>query len=57
VALVRDRCGWEHARQRFFSGEVEPCINGGTVSLGIYFDQGVEAVVVRLLGEQLEDGC
>jgi hypothetical protein len=24
--------------------------------LGIYFDQDVEAVVVRLLGEQLEDG-
>ncbi len=27
-----------------------------TVSLGIYFDQDVEAVVGRLLGEQLEDG-
>ena len=56
VALVRDRCRWEHAGQPFFSGEVEPCINGRTVSLGIYFDQDVEAVVVRLLGEQLEDG-
>jgi hypothetical protein len=56
VALVRDRCRWEHAGQPFFSGEVEPCINGRTVSLGIYLDQDVEAVVVRLLGEQLEDG-
>ena len=56
AALVRDHCRWEHAGQPFFRGEVEPCINGRTVSLGIYFDQDVEAVVVRLLGEQLEDG-
>ena len=42
VALVRDHCRWEHAGQPFFSGEVEPCINGRTVTLGIYFDQDVE---------------
>jgi hypothetical protein len=56
VALVRDNCRWEHAGQPFFSGEVEPCINGRTVTLGTYFDQDVEGVVSRLLGEQLEDG-
>jgi hypothetical protein len=56
LALVRDRCRWEHAGQPFFSGEVEPCIIGRTVSLGIYFEQDVESVVARLLGEQLEDG-
>src|SRR5947207_4260857 len=56
VALVRDRCRWEHAGQPFFSGEVEPCINGRTVTLGSYFDQDVDEVVARLLGEQLEDG-
>ena len=56
VALVRDHCRWEHAGQPFFSGEVEPCINGRTVALGIYFDQDVDGVVARLLGEQLEDG-
>ena len=56
VTLVKDRCRWEHAGQPFFSGEVEPCINGRTVSLGVYFDQDVEAVVVRLLSEQLDDG-
>jgi hypothetical protein len=56
VALVRDRCRWEHAGQRFFDGEVEPCINGRTVALGVYFDQDVEGVVARLLDEQLEDG-
>jgi len=56
VALVRDQCRWEHAGQPFFSGEVEPCINGRTVTLGIYFDQDVDGVVARLLGEQLADG-
>src|SRR5687768_13011887 len=56
VARVRDGCRWEHAGQPFFSGEVEPCINGRTVTLGTYFDQDVDGVVARLLGEQLEDG-
>lgn len=56
IALVRDHCRWEHAGQPFFSGEVEPCINGRTVMLGVYFDQNVEGVVARLLGEQLADG-
>jgi hypothetical protein len=56
VALVRDHCRWEHAGQAFFSGEVEPCINGLTIALGAYFDQDVDSVVARLLGEQLEDG-
>jgi len=56
VAQVREHCRWEHAGQPFFSGEVEPCINGMTVVLGAYFDQDVDGVVARLLGEQLEDG-
>jgi hypothetical protein len=56
VALVKDHCRWEHAGQPFFSGEVEPCINGMTIVLGTYFDQDVDGVVARLLGEQLEDG-
>jgi hypothetical protein len=56
VALVRDNCRWEHAGQPFFSGEVEPCINGRTVTLGTYFDQDVHGIVARLLTEQLEDG-
>jgi hypothetical protein len=56
VALVRDHCCWEHAGQPFFSGEVEPCINGRTVTLGIYFNQDVGVVVDRLLGDQLDDG-
>ena len=56
VAQVREHSRWEHAGQPFFSGEVEPCINGMVVVLGAYFDQDVEGVVARLLGEQLEDG-
>jgi hypothetical protein len=56
VVQVADGCHWEHAGQPFFSGEVEPCINGRTVTLGMYFDQDVRGVVARLLGEQLQDG-
>ena len=56
IAQVRERCRWEHAGQPFFSGEVEPCINGMVVALGTYFHQDVDAVVARLVAEQLEDG-
>ncbi len=56
VAQVRENCRWEHAGQPFFGGEVEPCINGMTVALGAYFHQDVDAVVARLLTEQLNDG-
>lgn len=56
VAAVSANCRWEHAGQPFFSGEVEPCINGRTVALGSYFGQSQEAVVTRLLREQLADG-
>jgi hypothetical protein len=56
VELVRNHCRWEHAGQPFFSGEVEPCINGRTVTLGTYFHQEVAGIVARLLNEQLEDG-
>lgn len=56
VAGVKENCRWEHAGQRFFDGEVEPCINGRVVSLGVYFDHDVNGVVTRLLGEQLDDG-
>ncbi len=56
VALVKDHCRWEHAGQPFFLGEVEPCINGRTVTLGACFGQDVTGIVERLLGEQLADG-
>src|SRR3954452_19632456 len=56
ISLVRENCRWEHAGQPFFSGEVEACINGRTVGLGVYFGQDVQDVVDRLLDEQLDDG-
>jgi hypothetical protein len=56
VARVHENCRWEHAGQAFWSGEVEPCINGRTITLGTYFGQDVTGVVARLLREQLADG-
>jgi hypothetical protein len=40
----------------FFEGEVEPCINGGTLALGGYFGRPNENLMRRLLAEQLADG-
>jgi hypothetical protein len=54
--LVRDNSRWEEGNQPFFDGETEPCINGMVVGLGAYFGENVDAVVDRLVGEQLPDG-
>jgi len=63
VGLVRENLTWRDpdfetpwADNRFFEGEVEPCINGNVVSTGAYFGVGVTPLVERLLGEQLPDG-
>jgi hypothetical protein len=40
----------------FFTGEVEPCINGQVAAPGAYFGQNVQGIIDRLLGEQLADG-
>lgn len=56
IEQVVQNCRWEHAGQPFFSGEVEPCINGRTVALGVYFGLDMQFLVDRLVGEQLEDG-
>jgi len=56
VALVRVNSRWEHDGQPFFAGEVEPCINGMAVSIGAYFGEDVQAIVDRLLSEQMSDG-
>lgn len=56
IRRVQQSCRWEHAGQPFFTGEVEPCINGRTVGIGVYFGLNMDALVQRLLGEQLEDG-
>ena len=44
------------ADNRFFEGEVEPCINGNVVATGSYFGVDMMPLVERLLGEQLPDG-
>jgi hypothetical protein len=56
VAKVRRNSRWEEGGQRFFEGEVEPCINGKAIALGAYFGENVDGIVRRLLGEQLADG-
>jgi hypothetical protein len=61
--LVRERVTWRDpafetpwADNRFFEGEVEPCINGNVVATGAYFGVDMTPLVDRLLGEQLPDG-
>ena len=63
VDLVRERAIWRDpafetpwADNRFFEGEVEPCINGNVVATGAYFGVDMTHLVERLLGEQLSDG-
>jgi hypothetical protein len=46
----------EFGSKPFFEGEVEPCINGGTLALGAYFGRPAESLARRLAGEQLDDG-
>ena len=46
----------EFGQKPFFEGEVEPCINGGTLALGAYFGRPTESLARRLVGEQLADG-
>ena len=56
VQAAADNARWEYDGSPFFDGEVEPCINGGTVSIGASFGQPVDGIVTRLLRERLPDG-
>jgi hypothetical protein len=62
VGLVCDHVTWEGCgppechSNRFFAGEIEPCINGQVAASGAYFGQDVQGIIDRLLGEQLADG-
>jgi hypothetical protein len=59
---VREQVTWrgsgpeECDENRYFAGEIEPCINGQVMTAGAYFRQDVHALAQRLLGEQLADG-
>ena len=56
IRLVAQNGRWEHAGQRYFDGEVEPCINGRTIETGAYFGVQVGDIVDRILAERLADG-
>jgi hypothetical protein len=63
IGLVREHVTWRvpefetpWSDNRFFDGEVEPCINGNVVGTGVYFGVDMTPLVERLLGEQLGDG-
>jgi hypothetical protein len=68
VGLVRDGVTWKGCGPQecddnpFFTGEVEPCINGQVGAVGAYFGQDIvvgeanRGIVDRLLAEQLPDG-
>ena len=56
IVLVAENGRWEHDGQRYFDGEVEPCINGRTIETGAYFGVPVEPIVKRILAERLDDG-
>ncbi len=62
LGLVADRVTWQGCgpqechNNRFFAGELEPCINGQVAMAGAYFGQDVQGLIDRLLGEQLPDG-
>jgi hypothetical protein len=56
VALIAENGKWEHAGQRYFDGEVEPCINGRVIEAGAYFGVDVTPLVERILGDRLPDG-
>jgi hypothetical protein len=64
IDLVREHVVWRGgapvetpwADNRFFEGEVEPCINGNVVATGSFFGVDMTPLVERLVGEQLADG-
>ncbi len=56
IEFVMRNCRWEHNGQRFFDGEVEPCINGRTIETGAYFGVDVSPIVDLVLGERMTDG-
>ncbi len=56
IGLVAEHGRWEHDGQRYFDGEVEPCINGRTIETGAYYGVDVSPLVERILGERLADG-
>jgi hypothetical protein len=53
---VASNCRWEYDGLPFFAGEVDCCINAGTILIGVHLGVDVQPVVRRLLADQLPDG-
>ncbi len=53
--LVARNCRWEYDGLPFFAGEVDCCINAGTILIGTYLGVDVDQVVQRLLADQMPD--
>jgi len=56
LSRVRDGVRWDGGGGPYFGGETEPCVNGMTLAIGAHFGEEVDAIVERLLGDQLGDG-
>ncbi|MBL8098745.1 MAG: hypothetical protein JNK81_06160 [Anaerolineales bacterium] len=62
LRLVSEYVTWKDSgppecdNNSFFTGEIEPCINGQVATAGEYFGQDVNGIIKRLLHEQLPDG-
>ena len=57
IAPIHEAARWDYdPNLRFWEGEVEPCINGRVVAIGVHFGQDVRGIVDRLLTEQMADG-
>lgn len=56
VDLVGRNSRWDAGGLTFWEGETEECINGRTVSTGVYFGVDMAPLVDRLVGERQDDG-
>jgi hypothetical protein len=56
VALVRDNVRWDYDDLPFFDGEIEECINGGTLAIGAAYGVPVDVIAERLVAAEQPGG-
>ena len=54
--LLAENCRWEYENLRYWSGEVDCCINAWTVANGVWLGADVRGIVDWFLEHQLSDG-
>ena len=54
--LVGENSRWDEGAQPFWDGEVEECINGRALALGVYFGAPVDPILATLLADVQPDG-